>query len=519
MSTDTQDLPSYVRPELEAVTPQLQLMSDLLGGTPAMQAKTSTYIRKWTDEDDAVYAIRSKCEEVYEGLARVLSAAVGMLFARPPKIEWNRGTDIEADWSNIDGQGNAGHVFVKRFAEMAVRDGLAAIMVDHAPQPTEPGLVVHSGNEAALGLQPQWSAYSRLSSLSWIVDAEGGRSKLAQVVFHEPTAMRYGVYGVKTVDRYRVLRLLDGQASWTLYERKASSIPTTVVKPDDFAVVRAGLFRNRAGAVADFLPVAVAYAGRSDAPFTSSIPLLGVAYKNLGHWQVSTDLKFASSVASYAQPVVIGDLVNPNPTTGVTQAKLKLGPLAGIHLQLNPTGPPPDFKWVAPPTEAFSQLEKNIEVKERHMGQLGMSFLTPQKRQQETATAERLDATAENASLSTAAQGIDDAVNLALEFHGWYRGIEKAGAPTFEINRDFENQAMDPQTMAVYVQAVRDAGLPPRLLLEAWQAGGRIPPDADLDEIEMQMLGFKAAEEQAARDAVDVQIAAAGAVAPQQAAA
>jgi hypothetical protein len=184
----------------------------------------------------------------------------------------------------------------------------------------------------------------------------------------------------------------------------------------------------------------------------------------------------------------------------VSKPTLKLGPLVVVHLQVQPNGPAPDFKWAAPPVESFAQLEKNIEVKERHMGQLGMSFLSPQKRQQETATAERLDSTAENASLSTAAQGIDDAVNLALEFHAWYRGIPKAGAPVFQINRDFESQAMDAQTMAVYVQAVEKAGLPPRLLLEAWQAGGRLPPDADLDALEMAMLGYTAVNEQNRQD-------------------
>lgn len=504
MSIDqnAQDLPNYVRPELTAIMPQLQLMADILGGTPTMHAKASTYIRQWTDEDDKIYLIRSKCEEVYEGTSRVLSAGVGMLFARPPKIEWNGGeADIKTDWENIDGMGNAGYVFVKRFTEIAMRDGVAAIVVSHTPQPQDPGVVVHAGNEAALGLQPVWSAYSRLSSISWLVDTVGGRTQLSQVVFHEPTQVQAGLYGVATRERYRVLRLMEGQASWTLYEKKAS-VMGAAARPDDFTILTSGFFRNSAGQVADFLPVAVAYTGRSDAPFTSSIPLLGVAYKNLGHWRKSTDLGFAQMVAAYAQPVVIGDLVDPAAqANGLSKASLKLGPLVVVHMQVQPNGPQPDFKWVAPPTEAFAPLEKSIETKERQMGQLGMSFLAPDTRQAETAQAKRLDATAENASLSTAAQGIDDCVNQAMMYHAWYRGIDNANAPMFELNRDFENVAMDPQTMAAYVQAVKDAGLPPRLLLEAWQAGGRIAPDADLDALEMEMLGHAAAAAQAAQDA------------------
>lgn len=502
----SEDLPSYVRPELGAVAPQLELMADIVGGTPTMHAKAGTYIQKWADEDAAVYAIRSKCEEVYEGTSRVLSAAVGMLFAHAPKITWNQGeAEMEPDWQDVDGQGNAGHVFVKRFAEMATRDGTAAIVVDHTSRPFGPDgepVVVHAGNETALGLRPRWSAYSRLSSLSWRVEREVGRTQLVQVVFHEPTQAATGVYGVRTVERYRVLRLLNGQASWTIYELKPS-ITTALATPDDFVVQGAGLFRNRAGQVADFLPVAVAHTGRSDAMFVSSIPLLGVAYKNLGHWQQSTDLRFYSMLCAYPQPVVIGDLAQIRTADGgLVPGSLKLGPAVVVHLTLNASGPPPDFKWAAPPTEAFEPLQAQIETKERHMGQLGMAFLAPQTRQAETAEAKRIDATSENATLSTAAQGIDDAVNLALQHHAWYRGIDKDNAPVFEINRDFENMAMDPQTMAVYVQAVKEAGLPPRMLLEAWQAGGRIPPDANLDALEMAMLGYAAADAQNQQDAV-----------------
>jgi hypothetical protein len=48
---------------------------------------------------------------------------------------------------------------------------------------------------------------------------------------------------------------------------------------------------------------------------------------------------------------------------------------------------------------------------------------------------------------------------------------------------------MDPQTMAVYIEAVVKAGLPAEDFLAAWQRGGRIPIDADLGAIADRMRG------------------------------
>jgi hypothetical protein len=67
------------------------------------------------------------------------------------------------------------------------------------------------------------------------------------------------------------------------------------------------------------------------------------------------------------------------------------------------------------------------------------------------------------------------------------------------ISHDFESTTMAADIMAAYVGAVRDAGLPPRILLEAWQQGGRIPEDVDLDGLEADVnAGLAAAEKQKA---------------------
>ena len=92
-------------------------------------------------------------------------------------------------------------------------------------------------------------------------------------------------------------------------------------------------------------------------------------------------------------------------------------------------------------------------------------------------------------------RGLQDGLERALDFHARYLGLDEGGSVI--VNRDFENMTMRPEMLTAYVGAVANAGLPPRILLEAMQQGGLIGPDEDLDVLEVEM----SANAQAAMDA------------------
>jgi hypothetical protein len=334
--------------------------------------------------------------------------------------------------------------------------------------------------------------YARSQAINWRVATINNQKRLSLLVFHECADVETGAYGIETVHRYRVLRLVGGVATWELFEQTKAD----AAKPEDFKSIGRGTFTNRTGTAADFLPVSIAYTGRTDAVMSSTIPLLGVAWANLAHWQQSTDLRFYRKLAAFPQPVLIGELAQEQGLNGaMVPGKLRFGPMVAIHVR----GEGASFEMKELTGSSMEQLVAGIDEKLGQISKLGMSFLATDTRAPETAEAKRLDATAENSTLATAAQGIEDAVNMAMEFHAWYLGIEKAGAPVLTISRDYESVAMDAATMAVYVQAIRDAGLPIRLLLEAWQQGGRIPPDTDLEQLEVEMEAAKAAADEMKR--------------------
>lgn len=487
--TNLYDLPSTPNAQYVEAAKDLTLIRDLLAGTRRMHEKFKDYIAKYSAEKPAAYKRRGTAAKVYGGLARTLSAAVGMLFAKPPQKSETFAA-IEDDWDNLDGRGTGGDVIVKRRAKDAIADGFSVILVDHPPAPKD--VEVHSGNERALNLRPIWASYTRADLISWITAKIDNVDATVQVVLREGGSKRVGRFGSQAVLRYRVARLVvqpdptvqpsppQLMAVWDLLEEsKDASGNVTLASIDN------GIFRDKNGATFRRLPVALVYSNDSEAFGCAHPPLLDVAWANLEHWRVATNLRHYEDLCALPQPTLVGSLQKgPNGE----DIPFALGPTTVIRLQDGGS-----FTFAELKGDSLEQLRKSLVEKKDEIGELGLSFLATRPNGVESAEKRRLDATAENATLGTSAQGIQDGINLALEFHAQYLGIPKEQAPTITINRDFDLQAMDAATMAVYIQAVVQAGLPAEVLVDAWIAGGRLPEDTNRDQLIKLMLANAAA--------------------------
>jgi hypothetical protein len=290
------------------------------------------------------------------------------------------------------------------------------------------------------------------------------------VVLEEPTSVPDGAFGVKEVVRHRILRLIDGVATYSVVEEGTGGI----------VVHESGLFTGRTGAPLSRLPIAVAYAGRRDAPFVARPPLMGVAYANLGHYQLSTALRFYRELCAYPQPIVTGLLTPVQTSTGMEAGTLALGPMVAVELQEGG-----DFRWGELQGTSLQQLALGVTEKLEAMAAQGLSFLARAKRTTETAEARRLDATAENSTLATAAQGIEDALNEALSITAQFLGFADTDAPTVTLSRDYDSTALGSQDMTA-IAALLQAGMPEIDAVRLLQAGGRIDPERDPLEMAME---------------------------------
>jgi len=494
MTINAKDRPSTPCPEYVEAEPDITLIRDLLAGTRRMHAQYRLYIPKYKSEKPDTYKKRATAAKVYGGLGRTLSATTGMLFANPPVKSDTWTPELEELWENIDGQGTHGDVFTKRRAEDGGADGIFAVLVDFPQVPD--GVVVTAANEQALNLRPLWARYARSDILSWKTAVIDNVTTLTQVVLRESKTVATGRFTVGAIPVYRVCTLNITEdttpgveplvvASWELLEEKTDGQGgVTLISHGT------GTFRTKTGEAFRVIPLAVGYAGRSDDVLCARPPLLDVAWCNLEHWRVASNLRYYEDLCCFPQPTIEGQLAADE--NGVTPP-LQIGPNVMVNVTAGSK-----FLWTELSGQSITALRASLEEKKNELGELGASFLAKKTRGVETAEAKRLDATAENSTLATAAQGIEDGINQALVFTAMYLGIDAEHAPTITINRDFDNLSMDAPTMLAYVSAVSNAGLPPRLLLEAWQAGGRIADDVDLDALEMEMMANSAAADAAA---------------------
>jgi hypothetical protein len=494
--------PDYVRPDLKATWPTLHLLDRLVDGTPAMHAHADEYVHQWADEEKALYDFRKTCATVFGGLERVLAASIGMVFGKPPKLDWRGNTTLEAQWDNIDGTGTKGHVFAKRFGELCLKHGYACLLVDYARAPE--GVVVTEANEADLGLRARWAMYPRTALRSADVGLVDGKTQFTMLLFGEMGTVPSGRFGVEEKQRYRVLWLANERdtagvmrrvARWELFEEEVSS-----TGEKEFRSLGTGVYRDRTGAAFDVLPVAFGYTGRVASPLHADPPLSGVGYANLAHWRKATDIEFYEALCAFPQPTVIGRLApsgltlsdgNPVPPT------LKVGPGVAVHLEAES-----EYKITELSGTALEQLKSSLQEKVQQMAAMGLSFLVRDTRAAETAEGKRLDQTADHATIGTAAQGIEDALNMAHEFHARYEGIPRAQAPTIALTRDFSAVKLDAATVQALAAMVRER-MPVRLALQVLQAGGMIPADANLDRLELDWIANQSAADDAAAVARD----------------
>lgn len=454
--------PGYRRDESVAALPDLELCRDLVAGTRRMHERAGTYIRKWPSEDTGVYAYRSTCEDLYEGYARVLNASTGLLFGETPVLSGPDATlaAIAPDWEDIDRTGTHGEVFARRAAYLALRDGYSVVLVDY---PQRPDGVVTALDAARLRLRPTWALYERAHVLSWHTSDEAS-DVLTMLTLAEPTFLPNG-YGVEERAYVRELRMVDGIATWRLLD---------ITDNREGVEIGSGVFRGAAGPLTA-LPVAIVYGGSDvPAPLVCRPPLMGVAWSNLSHYQISSELRFYSSVSSYPQPTISGRL-QTDPNTGRPMA-LEMGPLVVVNVSEGST-----FGWTEISGASATQLAERVADKLAAMAAQGLAFLTGESATK-TATQTRLETAGQTASLQSAARAITDGLNVALAFHAQYAGIRAADAPVLTLSIADDGGPMDAQVMGAIGSLVRE-GLPTLYAAKLLQAGGRLPADADPVEI------------------------------------
>lgn len=474
MTDATTDRPNQPSPAHLAMSPRWQRCRDLVGGTDAVRAKGTVYLPSHPQELPADYDRRLSVSVLYNGLARTIKAMAGLIGQRDPVLGNDVPAVIQQHWENIDNRGTHGAVFLTRLLSDAITTGHCGVLVEypHVENPEQ----LSKADETSLGLRPYWIHVRAEDIYVALGEIINGKLVLVLLIVRECYQQRQGQYGVQEVTDYRVYRR-DGPSAiaFELWRERREGEETKVVP-----------ISNGSLAKVQEIPFVFFAAGDVTGPYATKPPLLDLADVNIAHYQVSSDRRHVMHIACIPVPVREG-YVAPAQAEGAVQ------PVGPNIMQDLPIGG--DFRWASPDAVAFEPTKDELTSLERQMASLGLAFLQSETRAAETAEGKRIDATAQNATLSSAARNLQDAAETALGFHAQYLGLTGG---SIEVNREFERILLDPQ-MITALSTLEQAGqLSLETLLRILKIGHVLTDDIDVAAEVARIMGGRTLTSEAA---------------------
>ncbi|MHB1065666.1 MAG: DUF4055 domain-containing protein, partial [Georgenia sp.] len=408
MPTDTPATPSATYSKR---LPQWTRLRTLFRGTDAVHEAGDTLLFRFAGESDADFKRRKEQTAFDNYFRRTVRALVGLIFRRPPTLGKDVSAVIVGQAEDIDGAGTALNVLARMLATDGMITGLGGILVDY-PTVADPDGVSLAVEQAA-GLRPYWVRYRAEDVLVARVGRVGNRTVYTLLVLRETVEEQVGLFGVAEITRYRVFRhTAETGVTFELWEEregvdeKGKTATLTVMTQEPRPVLVAG---KRPISAIPFAPLVAGETEDAGLQFDCDPPLLDLADLNLDHYRVKADRRNVMTMACTVTPYRIGYEGDAN---------IILGPSVSIDI------PSPEGKvgLLELTGTAFVPTERELDMIVRAMAALALAMLDATGTQPETAEAKRIDSAAQNASLATVAQALQDCLERALGFHAEYLG-------------------------------------------------------------------------------------------------
>lgn len=456
--TASADSPAYLSPEYEAMRPgweRVRLVRDL---NESIKTKSATVLPRYEAEGLLSWTTRRDMTFAFEAVDETIHALVGLATRHPPVLGDDVPKRLRLEWEDLDGQGTHGDVVVQHLLDLALQDGHAAVLVDCPP--SKEGL--NAEEEARAGIR----AYVVLVPIdritAWRTGRVLGRHVVTMVKLREDRQEVAGAFGTKTIPRYR-----------TLYQNltpTGEAFVTYVVheevkgKPGEWYVSDEGRMRGPT-----FIPLYGAYGGEQTGLLTSKPPLRGLAFTNLDHTQVGSDLRYSMHKCAIPVPIFVGRVSDSN----ATDATIVLSSDNGLDMMLGG-----DAKYLEPTGAALEALRVYRTDLKLQMGSQGFSMLRRESTVTTTATEKTMQASREESKLSKAVRSVNDAMEGVLGAMAAFYRLPKGGSIT--MDRNFTDVQLTADDIRVLADLEATGRLTLDTLLAQIQRGSRVLEGVDI---------------------------------------
>lgn len=395
-------------PAVAAMWPQWSLAQALLGGTAAMRAAGKAYLPKWPNEEEKDFTRRLGVSVLFPAYKRTVETLTGKPFSKPITVGEDVPPEFEPWLADIDLQGRNLDAFASDQMETALGYGLSGILVEF-PDAAQAGVQVNEAGvatqaaERSAGLRPYLVHIWPMQILGWRAERQNGAWKLLQLRFMEHVDEPDGDFGTATISQVRVL----SPGLWQTYRKVADK--------DEWALFKKG------ATTLDFVPFVPVY-GKRKGFMIAEPPLQEVAHLNVKHWQSQSDQDHLLHVARV--PILTARQVGD-------KFALTVGASAAVNLGDAPNA---ELKYVEHTGEAIGAGKESLDDLKEEMRQAGAELLVLEPGKI-TATQVATENAVGMCALQRIVQGLEDALDLALDYMAKWVKAEQGGHVT--IFNDF----------------------------------------------------------------------------------
>jgi len=432
----------------EQMRPWWEVIKSVKGGTPDIRKGGKAFLPHEPFEREDAYGRRLGRSCFAPWYVRLVRGVVGMVLRKPIALQ-DVVPAIESHLDNINLLGDDLNSFAREVFEAAIDFGYTGIFVNYPK--VEEGDVRTRADEVERGYRPYWVHYTAPEIIGWRYSTIGNRRVFTQLRIRENSIEPSGEFGEAEVERIKVYDLFEGRCRYRLFQEIDGN--WMQAGEDGFLSL-------------PYIPFTFIYTDKKREAVTRP-PMLEVAYLNINHFQLSSDLNHSLHITAHPKLVLYG--------YNTDQGDVVVGADEALVFD-NPDG---RAEWIAPPPTSFDGLNSRIDKLEQQMAMLGLSTLVGQKNVGESAEAKKLDRVQGDSIMSVIAQGLQDAFDLCLEFHAAYMN-QPAG--TCQVNRDFDVAELTPQAIDAFSRLHSASQISLETLLTLLKKGEIFDDEFDIEE-------------------------------------
>lgn len=450
--TDDPTLVSYVRPELRALSEELERVNDCFDLLRTDKCKAK-YLHQEPGEPDAAFESRLS-RSTYTPVFRDAIKAFAGLLGNYQEIELPK--SVEDNIENVDMMGSSLSKFLNDLDQMVLRDGGAAVLVEMPPEQVELESALEETEE---GRRPYLVPIERMNIINWRTTMSGGREIVEQAVIRtlEERVSEEGAFGTHLEPVYVLLtpgrfvkyelRRGAGDSKWQMVKiaEGQTSLPTV-------PLVWMGATGSRFG--------------------VGTIPLTGLADLSIQHYQLRSDL--AELLHKCAMPVPVRQGA-PTDAHG-RPAPLTIGPNTAIDLPVEG-----NFGFAEPTGSSLQRHQEEINHVESLMDRSSLNFMYGQAGSR-TATEAALQGSQIQAQVKTLIENKESAVDLILRLWGAYTSETIEQEAGIDVSDSLIQRPLEAQEVQSYLNLFGENAISHQTLLEELQRGHALSQEIDIEE-------------------------------------